>query len=82
MFCRLSVCYTCLQKLQEGQMTELYTDQLTLPAKLKTKTIPCRYKRRLKHYMGLVIKIIVIRLQVNRLRALQFKHQSTDMDDL
>ena len=49
---------------------------------LKTKTIPCRSKCRLKHYIGLVIKILVIQLQFKYLRALQCKHRSMAMDDL
>ena len=70
------------QRLKERQMTESDTDLLTLPAQLKTKTILCRPKRRLKHYIGLGIKIIVIQLQFNHLRALQCKHRSMAMDDL
>ena len=58
------------QRLEEEQMTELDKDSLTLPLQLKTKTIPCRLKHRLKHYIGLDIKIIVIWLQFNHLRAL------------
>ena len=50
-------------------MTESDTDPLTLPAQLKIKTIPCRPKRKLKHYIGLVVKIIVIRLQFNHIHT-------------
>ena len=42
-------------------MKESDTGPLTLPAQMKTKTIPCSPKRRLKHYIGQVIKILVIR---------------------
>ena len=61
------------QKLEKGQMMESEMDTLTLPAQLKTKPILCRPKRRLKRYIGLVIKILVIQLQFNHLhvRALQ-----------
>ena len=51
------------QRLEEGQMKESDTDPLTLPLQLKTKTILCMPKRRLKQYIGLVIKIIAIQLQ-------------------
>ena len=44
---------------EKGEMTELDTDPLTLPAQLKTKFIPCRPRRRLKHYISLVINFIV-----------------------
>ena len=63
------------QRLHEGQMMELATDPLTLPAQLKTKTILYRPRRRLKHYIGLIIKTIVICLQFNHLRALQYQHR-------
>ena len=61
---------TCLKLSHPGgskaggrQMTESNMDPLTLPAQLKTETVSCRPKRRLKHYIGIAIKIIVIRLQ-------------------
>ena len=60
MLCQLSVGDTCPQRLDEGQVTESDTDPLTLLEQLKTKTIPCRSKRRFKHYIGLVIIIIVV----------------------
>ena len=63
-------------------MMESDTDPLTLPAQLENKTILCRPKHRLKHYIGLVIKILVIQIQFNNLRALQCKHRSMAMDDL
>ena len=63
-------------------MTELDTDPSTLPAQLETKTEPCRPKRGLKQYIGLVMKIIIILLQFTHLRALECKHRSIAMDDL
>ena len=63
------------QRLEEGQMTESDTDPLTLPAHLKTKTIPFRPKRRLKHYRGL---IIVIGLHFSHVHALCTVHTWID----
>ena len=51
-------------------MTESDMDTLTLPTQLKTKTIPFRPKHRLKQYIALVVKIIIIWLQFNHLLAM------------
>ena len=75
MLCQLSVGDTCPQRLEEEQMTESGTDPLTLSAQLKTKTISCRRKSRLKHYIGRVIIIIVNSAQVQSSMCL--KEQSS-----
>ena len=63
--------------LEEGQMTQSDKDSLTLPVQLKTKTISCRSKRSLKRYIGLVIKILVIRPQFNHIRDPSIAHNNT-----